>query len=764
MPIFPRLRSIAVCCCVLALASTAARADDFDRIRDNFVRFETASDQPRTQPLISAAVAKLGSDAQSALGTMQSDGHWTDVDYAQVPGGGWSMETHYRRVLSLARAYRTPGQPLYNSESARAAVEKALTYAGHYVYSGCPTPGNWWHWEVTVPFSTLGPILLLMQGNLSPSVFNAQRDTQRYLVGLDIRGGGYSGQNLVWKAMSRLYTGVLDKNEELVAEARENIASVCAPGEEDGIQADFSFHQHGALLATASYGGDFAEAVGLHFIFTDGTGQRAPDDALAGYVNFVADGIRWALYQNHFDLFSLGRAATRQGINGRLGLDAMLIVSSFPNARRDECAAAARKMLETFPEALPVWYAGLAGRLSSGPGPAWPVGCRIYPQSDWAIHRAPNWFMSIKMISERTMAAELVNDEGKQSWHMADGAMYLVQRGDEYLGDNVLPTLDWQRLPGTTVEHRYFGSKENYGFGSRAFVGGASIGPGGVAAMDFRPNASPIQGRRSWFFFDNEVAFLGEGLTCTSESPVETIVNQWPDESTPMSTDAGALQVSPKSTDIPVKKPLWMHSDGIGYYFPTREPVVVRRETRAGRWIDIGASGTSSFTHTFLQIRVDHGESPEGAGYAYVIVPGVNAATMAAYAASPPVSILRRDESAHAVRQAALGEVGAVFWAPGSVDRVTANHPCVVFYREKGPEFRIAAADPAQTGQDLRLVVNESLAPLHVDPGMSASSDGTQTTITIRARQGRSYMGVFRTGAGASDQLLGGEGGATDVT
>jgi hypothetical protein len=61
----------------------------------------------------------------------------------------------------------------------------------------------------------------------------------------------------------------------------------------------------------------------------------------------------------------------------------------------------------------------------------------------------------------------------------------------------VLPTLDWLRLPGTTVERRQMKPAEGYEDwppppAKRAFVGGTFTGEHGVSAMELAAAASPL--------------------------------------------------------------------------------------------------------------------------------------------------------------------------------------------------------------------------------------------------------------------------------
>ena len=72
-----------------------------------------------------------------------------------------------------------------------------------------------------------------------------------------------------------------------------------------------------------------------------------------------------------------------------------------------------------------------------------------YPDSDYLQVTRPDFAVGIKMHSKRTRGFESINGENLQGWFLSHGAMFPMIRGDEWKG--CWPTLDWTRLPGTTV-------------------------------------------------------------------------------------------------------------------------------------------------------------------------------------------------------------------------------------------------------------------------------------------------------------------------
>lgn len=718
-----------------------------DAVRTNMVNTIIAASASRTDPRVINALNNLRNDALNRRNTCQPNGSWTDINYNQAPSGNWSVASHYSRIYVMARAYKTPGQSLYQDQSLKNTIERALNYGAIRIYAGCPTPGNWWYWEVELPYYSLGPTLVLMKGTLSQAVYSSQAATLNYLVSLNIRQSPYTGENLIWKAMSRLYAGIVTDNVQLGQRARNEIGSACdfmGPND-DGIMPDYSFHQHSARLMTGSYGADFGKSVGDYVLYTQDTPYALTTNRFENFVNYVAEGIRWAIYHHYFDPSVMAREVTRPGARAGKGLDALAMVGNFDNLRRDECIAAAKKILETYSSSFGVAMAGMISNvLNSAIPPAMPAGHKHYWRSDYTVLRTPDMFLSIKMLSTRMISAELINGEGKKHWHASDGYMYLVRAGNEYFRNNVWPTINWERLPGTSVERRTRAPGEGYARGTRTFVGGVTTGDQGVSAMDFRPNASNLSGRKSWFFFGDEIVFLGSHLTCPSANRVETIVNQWPlSVGNAAFTVDGSQQPTTMPWETTFNSASWMHLDGIGYVFPGGQQIKARREMRSGRWSDLGTGSSTLYQNPILTIWYDHGTNPSNRTYRYIILPNRNSAETAQYAAANPVEILSGQGNIHAVKHHGLNTVGVVFWSAGTIDYLQSQDPCLVYYERTDNTVTLAVSDPAHRGQPIRLAFFEPLAPVSLPPEMSATVQEQITYITVQPQEGQSYVGVF---------------------
>lgn len=728
----------------LAAPAGAAAATDSETVKNNVRNFYVAAGADRTDPALAPALTTLKTRVQGFLTSLKSDGSWADVNYALPPGPSWPLSTQYDRLRQMAQAYTTPGQSLYNDPALKNGIEKALSYGNRYVFKDCPRPGNWWFWDIGVPYYHLGPVLIMLEGKISPAVYTPQMETLDYLVKKPVLSPTLmTGQNLVWVSLAQLFHAALVGDAAALAQVKNKMASVTVVTTGEGIMPDNSFHQHGAQLMTGGYGASYADSVARYFLFVKNTGYVLPAVNFNSFVNYVADGIRWSIAHNYYDPSVMGRSVTRSGANALEGLNAMLFLAGTPNPRQNELTAAAKRMLGTWTGAFSVEMAGLVTPVKQSPlAASGPSGVKTYPWSDYVIHRRDNFFASVKMLSNRMVSAEWVGGEGEKSWYLSDGMTYLALAGHEYFTRNIWPTLDWTRLPGTTVERQVLAPGQGYGPGTKTFVGGAGMGDYGVAAMDFDANASGLTALKSWFFLDDILVAMGSHIACPTGNPVETTVAQWPlsAAAAPLTVD-GAAKPAGLGWSETLTHIQWAHADNIGYYFPGRQTLKGQRQNQSGAWSDIGAGGTQIFTNPFLTLLYDHGRSPGRGGYVYALLPNKTASETAAFASENPLVILSSNSSVvHAVMDKRANALGAVFWRSGGLPMLSVNTGCALTYKISGKTVTLAVSNPAQNGAPVALTLKGRLAGKSLPPAAALSSNGVHTSLTIPTTRGETQI------------------------
>jgi len=731
-----RVRAALMLATLALTASAQAQSADLALLRKNVVDYYSAAAGDRHDPRLAEALSALESSARAltAPGYLRDDGSWTDIDYTEVPGGSWSPWDHFRRLMVLAKAYSTPGQPLYHDPALLVRIESALSYLDVFYGPNASEKGNWWFWTIG-PALDLGPALVLVSNDIDPAVRASAIDSLAAHIGkapgLNDDYQLLEGQNAVWSSLNHTMLAILRSDAPTMARVRDLLTVQCLPRSvSDGLRSDFSFQQHGPQLYTGGYGGSFAYEVSKYFLFARGTPWALGGGAASGFSDFMVEGIAWSLFHNYFDVSVIGREVAYPSASGFNGLASLLNMSAVESKRRGEIRAAASKMVESWPGPYRPELAGLLGSLQ-GATPAWPSGNRFYPWSDFVIHRRPGWYASIKMFSSRTESGEDTNGENLLGSRQSDGRLNLVVSGDEYFSPNVWPAFDWARLPGITVEQRPGAASSWYGRGNTSFVGGASNGKAGVSAMDVAPLGSNLRARKSWFFFDDSIVFLTSGIRCLGGSPVETVVDQRPAiGSAKLVVDGAPL----KGSDVKTRAN-WAVGDGIGYYFPGGATVRVREDERNGSWQLLSTDGSpDQVSRRIRSVVVEHGANVTNASAEYVMVPGKDASSMREWAAARPITILANDDTLAAARDERSGELGIVFWKAGSIAGISSAQPAIVLATEAQRQLRLSVSEPSRNYPRISITLAGRYKLASGDAFVTSS--GRTTTIDVNVSTG----------------------------
>ncbi len=632
---------------------------------------------------ISQVLARLRAQALASLPTGDAarwqqqqlpDGLWPDVDYADRAVGDWRPMGHLTRLRALAVATQTSTHALYHRRDAVQAVERGL----RAWLDRQPTSDNWWHNTIGQQL-VLAPVLVLLKEDLTPGLF---QDAARLLQDPGgVPAENNTGQNKVWYAQQQLMRGTLLARTADLAAGSAALQSTLLTTTAEGIQADFSFHQHGAQFYAGGYGlgflSDLARAAGwlagTPWAFAPERTRLLADYALQGVVPLIRG--TW------LDWGARGREFTRDEKQPR----PQLVVSAL------------RELAELVPERKTALL-NAAAAVDAG-RPAW-QGNRLYWRSDFMVQQSRAGYLSLKMVSGRTVGTESGNGENLLGYWLPFGVTYILRRGDEY--DGLPPVWDWSALPGLTApaETPAFTGYQRH---EQRFVGGVSDGDAGVAAMQL--DKLQTQARKAWFFQGDLMVALGAGITSQHAQPVRTTLNQtrWRG---PVLTDRGLVQPSGKSISLEGHRWVWM--DGVTYLLLQVPGVVVQLERRAQQSSQINpALGRSKAEADVFMLNAAHGLRPQDAGYAYGVWLGAEQAATAAQVPMPEV--LSNTAQLQAVRHAS-GLVQAVFHGAGSIqldtrDSLSVDGACVVQARKTADRWQFDVAEPARQRQALRLAV-----------------------------------------------------------
>ncbi len=218
--------------------------------------------------IIQSLVGDVGRDldvAASALVKSQTEaGTWAGVDYEDQSRSVWKTAVQLINALQIAGAYA-----IANFAEEKRRLLPAVTAALQWWISHDPKNPNWWWNQIGVP-RFVGETAVFLGDALAADQRPA---TEKILKRADWTK--WTGQNLVWgcqiQVLRGLVTGEMKTVEQGFQRMYEEVTT--APPTGEGIEPDFSFHQHRSQLYSGGYGLNFAADVGAYIA---ATGTRPP--------------------------------------------------------------------------------------------------------------------------------------------------------------------------------------------------------------------------------------------------------------------------------------------------------------------------------------------------------------------------------------------------------------------------------------------------------------------------------------------------------
>jgi hypothetical protein len=296
-------------------------------------------------------------------------------------------------------------------------------------------------------------------------------------------------------------------------------------------------------------------------------------------------------------------------------------------------------------------------------------------------------------------------------FHLADGVLYTYLQGNEY--EDIAAAWNWDLIPGITTD--YGNTPLDCGntkrLGIEAFVGGASNGQVGIAAMRYtNPFTRALHWQKAWFFLDDNVQHIMiSALSSTSGAPVLSVLDQRR-LSGPVFVDGTEQQ----SSRHPAAQSLW--HGGVGYQFPeTGAPVSVQIGQKTGDWSNIGTSTQPPTTVDLFSAWITH-ESPDQPT-SYTTFPGTTADSFATKKRELRLRTIQNDAHVSAVFDEAHNTFMAVFWdarggsvvlpAGDMLDPVkiaTNGHAAVIYHLQAG---NITVSDPSQHLSSVKVAITK---------------------------------------------------------
>lgn len=606
------------------------------------------------------------------LDEMKDDGSWADIDYLSKERGAWSPRNHLSKLLVITRAYQTKGNAIYQNKGVSEKIHLSLNYWLDNDFQ-CP---NWWYPVIGVPM-VLNPIMILMEAELS------EEQLKKSLVILNRCEIGKTGQNKVWQSGNVLLTSLLTRNIEMVERASASIKEELVVSLNEGIQPDWSYHQHGPQLQFGNYGLSYVGDMIKWISILRNTSYSFDENKLAILRNYLLEGQQWVIWKDQMNISSCGRQ--------------LFIDSQESKAKK---LSNSIKGMEVLDPDFSYQYVKANDYLSLS-------GNKHFWRSDYHIQRNPNYYFSVKMCSERVIGAESCNSENIQGYYMGDGAAFLYQSGEEFT--NIFPFWDWKKIPGTTIhqddEPLPILTCSGYRIESD-FVGGVSDGESGIAVMKYVRNG--LTANKSWFMIDNKIVCLGSGVSSSEGFPVTTSVSQSYLNGEALIKLENLVKTAKEREEL--LDPLWVLHNNTGYLFPKGGNLILETNTVEGSWNRVAKRYPDDrIKADIFKLWFEHGKNPKAGSYAYIIVPNTTERQMTELESNSPFKIIN-NESLQAVESFDGSSAGISFYKAGKANifgGIEVNQACLVMLEKQNKDIKISVSDPTQKLTEIQITLKD---------------------------------------------------------
>ena len=650
----------------------------------------------------------------------------------------------YQRLKDMALAYSIEGSTLYGNQTLKEDIVRGLDWLYIYRYNENKNEyGNWWDWEIGTP-QALNDIVVLMFNDLSSTQINKyMRAIDRFVPDPAKRVSHSSpdfretGANLLDKALVVALRGVIEKNSAKVLQGRDSISKeYLYVNSGDGVYRDGSLVQHFNIAYTGGYGAVWLGRTADMLYLLKDSPWDVKDPTVNNVFNWVSDSFEPLIYKGAMMDMVSGRGISRQSTSDHVtGRATILSLLRLADAAPPEKAIAIKRMIKewiqtdttftNYANGLSIYQINLVNSLMSDPAIE-PRGelvkNQVFAGMDRVVHLRPGFGFGIGMFSDRISGFEYGNGEHKKGWFTGAGATYLYNNDLKQFSNAYWPTVDSYRLPGTTADQSK-GTLRDWAsyYNPRSWVGGSNLnGIYGTAGMDFsleKLTGSSLQGKKSWFMFDDEIVALGADISSSGEAKVETIIenrqlNDNGDNKLIVNGEEKLNQLGNSETLNNVK---WAHLEGnvqksdIGYYFPESTSLYGLRESRTGSWSEINNGGSSeSIARNYLSLAFNHGNKPLNAYYSYVLLPNKGVSETERYSSNADIIVLANTSAVQSVREKKLGITAANFYKAETVDFITVENPASVMVQEESDGLTLSVSDPTQKQDKVIVELNKT--------------------------------------------------------
>ena len=700
--------------------------------------------------------------ADSLQRTMHRDTTFLWEDQALLTGSPaytpYHVHMSYMYLHRMVRAWAYPSSPLYHNESLLADIRFGLDFLAKNAYNdSIPHIGNWWEWQIGVPFDYSNMVCMLYEV-LTPEEIETFANTAGSIVYRTVVHGNLTYANQASVCRNLLFIGTLTDNEadiqaacDYAVKAFVDTTSVATRNAaqamyddilrtqtkykhntvvwaKEGLYPDGTFIQHIAIPYIGHYGCEMVECAADMALLLSGTSVEIPKAIRDVLPLWITKTYLPAIYRGGFMPMFMGRTAGKRNpfYSARsCVLNIYRVLPLLPDSIQPQVLQACRDMHLTLDnidspyekmDPVPVIARTIEQiNQSSNRQSSNRQFSIVYAAGDRVVHQMERARFGLAMSSNRIGKYEAfitaVDTENVTGWYTADGmtCLYTPDAVDHYASyvRRVNPYL----IPGTTVDRvERFPLRSDmvlFHHSSKApeiaRAGGACLdGLYSVAGMQLLGFDAELYAKKSWFMFDREIVCLGSDIHQQREKEVITVVEN-------RITDA-LWHIG--------KRYAWLDKVA-GYYFPENDSFQTA----------VSETGCKEMT-------LSHGIAPQDGHYAYVLLPRFSEQETKRYVGHPETRIVAHTNAVHAVTKPRLHLTAWSFFAEGEAAGLQSDGPaCVLMQRNKNT-LTLAISEPTWQRNTQVLTLNGSyrLKDASVPGICSVITEKGKTRITIDSK------------------------------
>ncbi|MGW5328686.1 polysaccharide lyase 8 family protein [Streptomyces sp. NPDC004014] len=717
-------------------ARAAAGADPFDTLRLRWLDIALGTGyDPAAEPY-AARLARLGGTARDFHAGMAPAAGSLWPGHPFDPPAGITFS--YGRLWTMAQAYVQPGTGVTGDDALLAGLLRGLDHLSESVYNPATTRyGNWWEWQIGSP-RLLTDITAALHDRLGADRVAAACAAVDHFIPdtmLTEYSGTSTGANRVDLCRSVALRGVLGRSADRLALARDALSPVFPHVTEgDGLYADGSFVQHAWVAYSGTYGQVLLDGLGRLLALLAGSPWEITDPARRNVLDSVEHAFAPLIHGGLVMDCVNGRAISRglllgddlrvmrsDHYHGQALIAAVaLLAGGAGGTERERWYGLVKGWIErdTVTPLLTAPQFGVADlarlhAVAASPVPAAPepLGHRLFPAMERAVHRGPRFTAALSMAGDRIAHYECGNGENPRGWHTGSGMLSWWPAGRSDAVGRAAGPADVR--PGRAPL-------------AAGPVGQAPGGNGGAGqpvpvGQHLKGLGSTLEARKSCFFLADAVVCLGAGISCADGVPVETVVDN--------------RNLGEDGAQTFARGPGWAHlEDHGGWLLPRGGALRTLREDRTGSWSDINTTSTDERrTRRWQTLWLDHGTDPDGADYVYVLMPGATRGEVAARAADRHwLRVLANDARRQAVAVPSLGLTAVNSWAAGTAGGLSAGAGASVLVRRRGRSATLWISEPPRTGTPLEIVWDRPVrSAVHADDTVDVHLADRRTRLRV---------------------------------